>query len=124
MNETTIIAEVNTETREKLLEEEKIKIGWKICKVQEYIRIVRCFKCCDYYHFAKDCTGEETCGNCAGRHATKQYKSQVKKCVNCEDKIRKFKIKNLKTDHMVYDSNCPCYKKKIEKQKSMMQSSL
>lgn len=124
MKKTTIVAEVNNETREKLLELGKVKIGWKICKIQEYIGILRCYKCCGYYHFAKDCNKKETCGKCAGQHATKECKSQEKKCVNCEDKIKNFKIKNLKADHSAYDNNCPYFKREIEKQKSKIYSSL
>lgn len=121
---TTIIAEVNDEMREKLLELGKVKIGWKICKVQDYIGILRRYKCCGYHHFAKNCNKKETCGNSAGQHATKECRSQEKKCVNCEDKIKNFKIKNLKSNHSAYDNNCPCYKREIEKQKSKIYSSL
>lgn len=116
-----VIAEVNNGTREKFLQMEKLKIGWNICKVQDYVGILRCFKCCGYYHFAKDCKKKETCGNCAKQHATKECKSETKKCVNCEEKIKVFKIKNLKSDHSAYDSNCPCFKKEIEKQKDRIQ---
>lgn len=121
---TTIIAEVNDETREKLLELGKVKIGWKICKVQEYIGILRYYKCCGFYHFAKDCNKKETCGNWAGQHTTKECRSQEKKRANCEDKIKNFKIKNLNSNHSAYDNNCPCYKREIEKQKSKIYSSL
>lgn len=55
-----------------------MKIGWKICKVQEYIGILRCYKCCGFYHFAKDCNKKEMCGNCAGQHTTKECRSQEK----------------------------------------------
>jgi len=49
----SIIAEVDTLvlTQKEMLANGKIKIGWNICKVQEYIEILRCFKCCGYYHF-------------------------------------------------------------------------
>jgi len=50
-----IIAEVDVKTHDVMLEEEKVKIGWNICRVINYIGILRCFKCCGYYHFAKDC---------------------------------------------------------------------
>lgn len=116
-----IIAEVSIETREKFLQMEKLKIGWNMCKVQDYIWIMRCYKCCGYYHLAKDCTKKETCGNCANQHATKECKSEIKKCVNCEEKIRSYKIKNLKSDHSAYDSNCPCLKKETEKQRERIQ---
>lgn len=36
---TMVIAEVNAETREKLIQMEKLKIGWNMCKVQDYIGI-------------------------------------------------------------------------------------
>lgn len=51
-----IIAEVNAQIREKLQEIGKLIIGWKICKMQDFIGILRCFKCYKYYHIAKDCT--------------------------------------------------------------------
>ncbi|EFN63934.1 hypothetical protein EAG_07612, partial [Camponotus floridanus] len=38
----------------------------KIYGVHEYVDILRCYKCCRFYHFAKYCTRKETCGNCAG----------------------------------------------------------
>lgn len=54
-NLNTIIAEINAKTHEMMLEERKVKIDWNIYKVQDYIGILRCFKCCGYDHFAKDC---------------------------------------------------------------------
>lgn len=118
---TTVIAEVNAGTREKFTQLEKLKIGWNICKIQDYVGILRCFKCCGYYHFAKDCTKRETCGNCAEQHATKDCRSESRKCINCEDKIRVFKIKNLKSDHSAYDNKCPCFKRELEKQRERIQ---
>lgn len=118
---TVVIAEVNSRTREKFLQSEKLKIGWNICKVQDYVGILRCYKCCGYYHLAKDCIKKEACGNCANRHATRECRSEIKKCINCEEKIKSYKIKNLKSDHSAYDGNCPCLKKEIEKQRERIQ---
>ena len=120
----TIIAEVDDKTYETLLEEEKVKIGWNICKVQDYIGILRCFKCCGYYHFAKDCKKEVACGKCAGKHATNECRSDIRKCVNCEEKIKSFKLKNINSEHAAFDTNCPYYKRELEKQKNKIISSL
>jgi len=120
----TIIAEMGTEAHEKLVETGKVKIGWRICRVQDYIGILRCYKCCGFYHFAKDCKNKEVCGLCASQHKTKDCRSQERKCVNCEDKIRNMKIRNLKSDHSAYDNNCPCFIKEIGKYKSRIQGSL
>jgi len=114
----TIIAEVDDRTHETMLEEERVKIGWNICKVQDYIGILRCFKCCGYYHFAKDCKKEVACGKCAGKHATNECRSDTRKCVNCEEKIKNFKLKNVNSEHVAFDTNCPYYKKELEKQKN------
>lgn len=86
----TIIAEMDIKTHERMQEEGKVKIGWNICKVQDYIGILRCYKCSGYYHFAKECKNNISCGNCAGKHVTKGCKNETKKCVNCEEKIKNF----------------------------------
>lgn len=118
---TIVITKVNNETREKFLKMEKLKIGWNMCKVQDYIGIIRCYKCCGYYHFAKYCTKKGTCGTCANHHATKECKNEIKKCVNCEEKIKSYRIKNLKSDHSAYDINYPCLIKEVEKQRERIQ---
>lgn len=107
----TLIAEVDTNARKRLLDLGRVKIGWKICRVQDYVGILRCFKCCGYWHFAKDCVKKEACGLCAEQHMTKDCNSLIRKCVNCEDKIKNMKIRNLKSDHSAYGSGCPCLKK-------------
>jgi len=119
----TTIAEVDIKTRNTILEESKVKIGWNICKVQSYIGILRCYKCCGYYHFAKDCKNE-ACGKCAGRHATKDCKCETRKCIKCEEKIKHFGIKNLNSSHSAFDTMCPYYKRELEKQKTRMDSNL
>jgi len=49
----TIIAEIGTDAHEKFVETGKV-IGWRTCRVQDYIGILKCYKCCGFYHFAKD----------------------------------------------------------------------
>lgn len=120
----TVIAVVDLKTRDLLLKEDKLKIGWNICKVQSYIGILRCFKCCGYYHFAKECKKEEACGKCAGKHANKECKSEVRKCVICEEKKKNFGIKNLDTSHSAFDAGCPFFKREMEKQISRISGSL
>ncbi|CAD6210656.1 GSCOCG00012789001-RA-CDS, partial [Cotesia congregata] len=47
------------------------------------VSILRCYKCCGYHHFAKDCQSEAVCRKCAGKHKEEECKSNLKKCVNC-----------------------------------------
>lgn len=40
-----LILEVDTATHEKMLEKEKINIGWRKCHVVNYINVKRCYNC-------------------------------------------------------------------------------
>jgi rubrerythrin len=57
--------EVGPEARKKLLQT-KLKIGWLICNVGDYLVAKRCFRCSRYNHRHQDCRAEETCPLCAG----------------------------------------------------------
>ena len=65
------MVEVGAQTRKKLLQE-KVKLGWLICKMEDYMVANRCFKCSRFNHRARDCQGEETCPLCAGTHKLKE----------------------------------------------------
>jgi len=119
-----IIAEVDAKTHDVMLEEGTVKIGWNICRVINYIEILRCFKCCGYYHFARDCKKEVACGQCAGKHTSRECKEATKKCVNCEDKIKSFRIKNIDSGHSAFDAECPRYIKELDKQKNRVNGML
>jgi hypothetical protein len=58
-----MVIEAGSEKRKKLLQT-KLKIGWLICKVDDYLVPKRCFKCSRH----PGCRGEETCPLCAGGH--------------------------------------------------------
>jgi hypothetical protein len=52
--------EVSAQTR-KLLLHKKVKLGWQIYKIEDYVVATRCYKCSRFDHRARDCRGEETC---------------------------------------------------------------
>ena len=60
-----LVVEVNAQTRKTLMQR-KVKLGWTICKVEDYLVPNRYFKCSKYNHRQQDCRGEETCPHCAG----------------------------------------------------------
>jgi predicted DNA-binding protein len=60
-----LVIEVEAGTR-KLLLQKKIKLGWQICTVHDYVVATRCYKCSKYNHRASECRGEECCPLCAG----------------------------------------------------------
>jgi len=119
-----IIAEVDSKTHDVMLEEGKVKIGWNKCRVINLIAILRCFKCCGYYHFARDFKKEVPCGQCAGKHTSRECKEPTKKCVNCEEKIKSFRIKNIDSGHLAFDAECPGYIRELDKQKNKVNGML
>ena len=62
-----IIAEVEPETWQ-ILGLRKVKLGWQLCKVADYVRVISCFSCSKYGHQAQEFKGKESCPRCAGKH--------------------------------------------------------
>lgn len=120
-NEFSIIVETSSEMHKLLLFMEKVCLGWKQCKVVEYISLPRCFKCCGFNHYAKDCKSNITCAKCGGSHDSKQCNSEETKCANCVKKYNRLKdktdfdVESLK--HHAYNKCCPIYIELIDKQK-------
>jgi len=80
-----LVIEVDSNTRKKLLQN-RIKMGWTICKVDDYIVAKRCFRCSRFNHTHKECRGIETCPLCSGNHKLKECntpKSEYK-YTNCQ----------------------------------------
>jgi hypothetical protein len=71
------------DTRKTLLHR-KIKVGWQICRIEDYLVAIRCFKCSKFNHRTQECRGEVTCPLCAGPHTLKDCKGDTTfKCANC-----------------------------------------
>jgi len=79
-----LAVEVGADTR-KILLHRKIKLGWQICRIEDYLVANRCFKCSRFNRRLRDRRGEVTCPLCAGSHKLKECKgdSMVYKCINC-----------------------------------------
>ena len=63
-----LVIEVEAKVRKVLLLM-KIKLGWHICKADDYVVAMRCFRCSRYNHRHKKCKGNETCPIYAGARA-------------------------------------------------------
>lgn len=116
-NQGNIVLDVEADIYERILNMAKLNIGWRKCDVREYFNIIRCFKCKGYGHFSGKCTNRETCGKCSGEHKTKDCNSEEIKCINCFKTKEKLNI-DIDFGHTVFDVNCTCYKRVLEKIKS------
>ena len=110
------VVEVGSETR-KTLTHRKIKLGWQMCRTDDYITATRCFNCSKFNHRTIECRGEVTCPLCAGPHNLKECKSDPKayKCTNCETYNRHNPNKKISADHSALDKRCPSLQAILEK---------
>ena len=111
-----LVVEVNAQTR-KLLLQKKVKLGWTICKVEDYLVATRCFKCSRFNHRHQDCRGEETCPLCAGRHKMKECtaNSSEYKCINCATCNLHNNTARICDNHSTLDRNCPSLQVLLER---------
>ena len=79
-----LVIEVDPSTRGKFLTT-RIKLGWTICRVEDYIVAKKCYRYSRFNHTFREFKGVETCPLCAGRHRLKgctTTKTEYK-CINC-----------------------------------------
>jgi len=106
------VIEVSPEMRKVIVNMRSILIDWKSCHYADYMPIIRCYKCNDYSHYARDCTREESCGHCGQSHKTKDCDcSHQKFCTNCDrrNKSSNGRTPALETSHSSFDHKCETY---------------
>jgi hypothetical protein len=103
-----LVVEVNAQTRKALIQG-KVKLGWTICKVEDYLVPNRCFKCSRYNHRQQECREVDTCPHCAGQHKMKDCTVNPPdyKCINCATYNLHNKNARICEKHSTLDKNCP-----------------
>jgi len=111
-----LVIEVNPQTRRQLLQN-KLKLEWMICKVDDYISVNRCFKCSGYNHRHTECRSEEACPLCAGKHKLKECTASKPdyKCINCVKYNTYNKDRKTHENHSSLDWSCPSLQAMIDK---------
>lgn len=119
------IIECDPEFYNSLMDKGSLNIGWTSnCRVFDYTRVFRCFKCGGFNHKADECNSE-LCGKCGeSGHEKDNCDNPVRKrCVNCIYANEKLK-QNVDVNHSVFDYNCPVYKQKVLVEKQKIRSQL
>lgn len=106
-----LIIELDQNTYSSVISKGKINIGWNRCPVYNEYGIVRCFKCCKYGHFIKDCKEKQVCPKCSEEHILNVCHSNVAKCSNCVLSNKKYGM-SLNVEHTTWDrSKCETLKR-------------
>lgn len=112
----SIILEVCPTVHDILLQNGKVKIGWKNYKLYNYLNVLRCFNCWGFHHTANKCLKNVTCRKCAGNHDEKSCANDSIKCINCHNLIQKLKLTDWDDKHYATDRKCGCYEKILKKE--------
>lgn len=94
----------------KLVELGRINVDHQRVHVEEFVPLLQCFKCLQYGHLKKYCTGDSTpcshCGTDGHTFATCPSKNDEAKCFNCNSKNQRLNTTS-DTRHSATSSNCP-----------------
>ena len=106
-----MVIEVRSGTRKKFLHT-KLKLGWLICRADDYLMARRRFKCSIFNHRYQDCRGEETCRLCAVEHKIKECTAPAMhyKCINCVTYNRYTKGEKISECHSSLDKTAQACK--------------
>jgi len=116
------VIEVVADKRKNLLHK-KIKLGWQICKIDDYRVATRCYNCSKFNHRTQECRGEVTCPLCAGPHTLKGCTgdSTTHKCANCANYNKYNPTKTINDAHSSLDKKCPSWQAATAKIKMNME---
>lgn len=105
-----IVVEVSSAAYKQLMEMGKLRLPWRECRIFEHLHLIRCYKCCGFFHKSTDCKNSQKCGTCSGPHKSANCNSKSKCCANCKESNAKFKT-NLSTNHHAWSKDCPILKR-------------
>ena len=96
----------------------KLHLGFQMCKVVDRFYVRRCNKCQTFGHYASDCEASElVCGFCMGSHDSNEC--HLKNSPHSDHKCKNCKSANLaETGHSTFWYRCPAYIIKQDKLKN------
>jgi hypothetical protein len=105
-----IIVEMNGNAYNKLKELGKLKLPWRECRIYSHLYLVRCYKCCGFFHKSDQCSINQKCHKCSGPHKYSECKSKTECCINCKITNVQYNMK-LDTKHSAWSTHCPVLKR-------------
>lgn len=84
-NSTSCVIEVSPQVRNYVMRSKVIYLRFSAYRFADHVRIIQCYKCLSFGHFARECRSAPACGRCAGDHETRgcTLAEGPVKCRNC-----------------------------------------
>ena len=110
------IIELDPKSFNVLIREKKITVGSDICDVTECLSVLRCYRCCSYYHKSNTCRNKRACLRCGGEHLAKECKGTKTECINCKMVAERRNV-NIDWYHPAWSKSCTIFQKNIERER-------
>lgn len=96
------VVETSPRIRSHILKSQSLYIDSQRCKVEDFFRLRRCFKCQGFGHSSARCRREDKCSHCSEQHRIEDCTNLALKptCINCK------LSKKAPHDHKASDSHC------------------
>ena len=105
-----VVIEVSPNLRRELLALQKLKLQWCMCKVEDFVSIIRCLKCLGFGHTARFYQNQQKCSFCAEDHHWKECGNKHSICCSNCAKANTYihdDGKKTNTNHSVFSKECP-----------------
>jgi len=94
-----------------LVKNKYIYVNYSACRVSDYVKVLQCYKCLAFGHFAKHCRFTAICGHCAGGHELRECASRNADfvCGNC----KRWTSFDVQSHSALNITNCPILWKRM-----------
>lgn len=100
-----VVLQLHPAVFKALIRANKVCLGLISCRVEEYLDIPICYKCCQFGHKAHKCENDPLCVKCGGTHESRVCENAAVRCPNCA------KAKKPDTQHTARSMACPFVRK-------------
>ena len=113
------IVQLDMKSYDNIISAGGLFIGYDHCTVYEAVEIIRCYNCNGFHHNSKRCKSKKSCPRCAMDenldHAVADCDIVQPRCINCLNAIKNEKLLDINPNHAAWDTECPMYKKAVDK---------